>query len=49
MITYPSTPGVFEKDIMKITKIIHDNGGQVYGRSQYECSGGNHKSSYYWS
>ena len=30
MITYPSTHGVFEKDIMKITKIIHDNGGQVY-------------------
>ena len=30
MITYPSTHGVFEKDIMKITKIIHEFGGQVY-------------------
>ncbi len=30
MITYPSTHGVFEEDILEITKIIHDNGGQVY-------------------
>ena len=30
MITYPSTHGVFESDILKITKIIHENGGQVY-------------------
>lgn len=30
MITYPSTHGVFESSIMEITKIIHDNGGQVY-------------------
>ena len=30
MITYPSTHGVFESSIQKITKIIHDNGGQVY-------------------
>ena len=30
MITYPSTHGVFEADIVEITTIIHDNGGQVY-------------------
>ncbi len=30
MITYPSTHGVFESKIKEITKIIHDNGGQVY-------------------
>ena len=30
MVTYPSTHGVFEKDIMKMTQIIHDNGGLVY-------------------
>lgn len=30
MVTYPSTHGVFEKDIRQITKIIHDNGGLVY-------------------
>jgi len=30
MITYPSTHGVFEQDVMEIIKIIHDNGGQVY-------------------
>ncbi len=30
MVTYPSTHGVFEEGIMEITKIIHDNGGQVY-------------------
>ncbi len=30
MVTYPSTHGVFEEDILEITKIIHDNGGQVY-------------------
>ena len=30
MITYPSTHGVFEKEIKEITKIIHDHGGQVY-------------------
>lgn len=30
MITYPSTHGVYESAIRKITKIIHDNGGQVY-------------------
>jgi len=30
MITYPSTHGVYEDAIMEITKIIHDNGGQVY-------------------
>lgn len=30
MVTYPSTHGVFESSIMDITKIIHDNGGQVY-------------------
>ncbi|MEW6470046.1 MAG: aminomethyl-transferring glycine dehydrogenase [Bacteroidota bacterium] len=30
MVTYPSTHGVYEEGIKKITKIIHDNGGQVY-------------------
>lgn len=30
MITYPSTHGVFEEDIIKICDMIHDNGGQVY-------------------
>ncbi|MBC7660255.1 MAG: aminomethyl-transferring glycine dehydrogenase [Chitinophagaceae bacterium] len=30
MITYPSTHGVFEEEIVKICEIIHDNGGQVY-------------------
>ncbi|TND08786.1 MAG: glycine dehydrogenase [Bacteroidetes bacterium] len=30
MVTYPSTHGVFEESIIEITKIIHDNGGQVY-------------------
>ncbi|MFN9800387.1 MAG: aminotransferase class V-fold PLP-dependent enzyme, partial [Bacteroidota bacterium] len=30
MVTYPSTHGVFEEAIRDITKIVHDNGGQVY-------------------
>ena len=30
MITYPSTHGVFESSIKRITEIIHVNGGQVY-------------------
>ena len=30
MVTYPSTHGVFESSIKEITKLIHDNGGQVY-------------------
>ncbi len=30
MITYPSTHGVFESSIKKITQLIHDHGGQVY-------------------
>lgn len=30
MITYPSTHGVFEANIRKITQLIHNNGGQVY-------------------
>ncbi len=30
MVTYPSTHGVFESEIQEITKIIHDNGGQVF-------------------
>ena len=30
MVTYPSTHGVFESAIIEITKIMHDNGGQVY-------------------
>ena len=30
MITYPSTHGVFEENIINITKSIHEVGGQVY-------------------
>jgi len=30
MVTYPSTHGVFESNIRQMTKLIHDNGGQVY-------------------
>jgi len=30
MITYPSTHGVFEKRILEMVKIVHDNGGLVY-------------------
>jgi glycine dehydrogenase len=30
MITYPSTHGIFETNIMEMCRIVHDNGGQVY-------------------
>ena len=30
MITYPSTHGIFEKEIKEMCKIIHERGGQVY-------------------
>ena len=30
MVTYPSTHGVFEEEIVDICQIIHANGGQVY-------------------
>ncbi|TNJ35160.1 aminomethyl-transferring glycine dehydrogenase [Arenimonas terrae] len=30
MITYPSTHGVFEEDVVEICEIIHRHGGQVY-------------------
>lgn len=30
MVTYPSTHGVFEKEIMEMCNIIHENGGLVY-------------------
>ncbi len=30
MVTYPSTHGVFESSIREVTRIIHENGGQVY-------------------
>ena len=30
MVTYPSTHGVFEKEIVEMCKIVHDNGGLVY-------------------
>jgi glycine dehydrogenase len=30
MVTYPSTHGVYEEGIKDITRIVHDNGGQVY-------------------
>ena len=30
MITYPSTHGVFEEDVVRICDIVHQHGGQVY-------------------
>ncbi|MGE5500150.1 MAG: aminomethyl-transferring glycine dehydrogenase, partial [Syntrophothermus sp.] len=30
MVTYPSTHGVFEEDIIDICRLIHENGGLVY-------------------
>lgn len=30
MVTYPSTHGVFEEEILEIINAIHENGGQVY-------------------
>ena len=30
MITYPSTHGVYEHDVLEITQVVHDAGGQVY-------------------
>ncbi len=30
MVTYPSTHGVFESDIVDVCRLIHDHGGQVY-------------------
>jgi glycine dehydrogenase len=30
MVTYPSTHGVFEEEIRRITAIVHEHGGQVY-------------------
>ena len=30
MITYPSTHGIFEKEIREMCKIVHEKGGQVY-------------------
>ena len=30
MVTYPSTHGVFEEEIIEICQAVHDNGGQVY-------------------
>ena len=30
MITYPSTHGVFEEDIVQICELVHEGGGQVY-------------------
>ncbi|MGD2182917.1 aminomethyl-transferring glycine dehydrogenase [Lusitaniella coriacea] len=30
MVTYPSTHGVFEEDIIEICQIVHQHGGQVY-------------------
>ena len=30
MITYPSTHGIFEKEIKEMCKIVHEKGGQVY-------------------
>jgi len=30
MLTYPSTHGVFEHQVIEMCKVIHENGGQVY-------------------
>src|SRR3546814_16418107 len=30
MMTYPSTHGVFEEDVVEICEIVHKHGGQVY-------------------
>jgi glycine dehydrogenase len=30
MVTYPSTHGVFEADIVELCRLVHDAGGQVY-------------------
>jgi len=30
MVTYPSTHGVYEEDIIKVCKIVHEHGGQVF-------------------
>jgi glycine dehydrogenase len=30
MVTYPSTYGVFEEDIIEICRVVHTHGGQVY-------------------
>lgn len=30
MITYPSTHGVYEQDVVQITRAVHEAGGQVY-------------------
>jgi glycine dehydrogenase len=30
MLTYPSTHGVFEHQVVEMCKVIHENGGQVY-------------------
>ena len=30
MITYPSTHGIFETNIVEMCRIVHENGGQVY-------------------
>jgi len=30
MVTYPSTHGVFEENILEIVSLVHENGGQVY-------------------
>jgi glycine dehydrogenase len=30
MVTYPSTHGVFEEEIMSVCQLVHDCGGQVY-------------------
>ena len=30
MITYPSTHGVFEEDVVEICEVVHQHGGQVY-------------------
>ena len=30
MVTYPSTHGVFEEEIVEVCDIVHQNGGQVY-------------------
>ena len=50
MVTYPSTHGVYESAIREITKIIHDNGGQVYmDGANMNAQVGLDQSRKYWS
>lgn len=30
MVTYPSTFGLYDPDIMQVTQLVHEHGGQCY-------------------